>query len=125
MELSPGRYQPILIKAHPWPNIQEHYADLVNSGWHLQPMLELVTHIIASDLRTRLFAFASLDGLIISIYDPIERNREALHLKFDHFHQKWLFEYYPKPNHPVEWRREYPTDQGIEKFENFIRLNKW
>ena len=52
-------------------------------GWKHDKLLELVRHIKSSDLSKRLFAYTSLDKLVISIYDTIEPNREALHISFD------------------------------------------
>ena len=73
----------------------------------------------------RLFAYTSLDNLVIGIYDPMEPDRETLHVKYDNQLQQWLFKYYPKPFEPVEWEKQYPVDKGVEKFDNFIKMIKW
>jgi hypothetical protein len=39
-----------------------------------------------------------LDKLIVSIYDPIEWDREALHIEFDRQNDNWVFQYYSRPN---------------------------
>ncbi len=112
-------------KARPWPDIEQHYVDLNIHGWRLEPLLELVRHIMATKMSDRLFAFTSMDKLIVGIYDPMEWNREALHIEFDAQSQKWFFKYYPKPNEPGEFERQYIGDKGLEKFDNFISMMKW
>jgi hypothetical protein len=57
--------------------------------------------------------------------DPMEWNREALHVEFDGQTQKWLFKYYPKPKEPIEFEQQYTADNGIEKFDNFIKMIRW
>ena len=114
-----------MVKARPWTDIEHDYQKLVSQNWQIQPMVDLVKHIINSRLSDRLFAYTSLDKLIVGIYDPLEPHRETLHIKFDGNTQKWLFEYYPKPFEPVEFQREYSFDKGIEKLEGFLKLIKW
>jgi hypothetical protein len=125
MKFLPNNHKPQLINPHSWPDIQQHYINLNNHGWQLDPLLELVRHIIASKLAARLFAYTSLDNLVIGIFNPMEPHRETLHLKFDSQLQQWFYKYYPKPGEPVEWERQYPADKGIEKFESFIRMIRW
>jgi hypothetical protein len=47
-------HKPQLINPRSWPDIEQHYIDLNNHGWQLDPLLELVRHIIASNLAARL-----------------------------------------------------------------------
>jgi hypothetical protein len=119
------KYKPHTVNAQSWQDIERNYVDLNNHGWQLDPLLQLVRHVIATRLSDRLFAFTSLDTLVVSIYDPIERDREALHIKFENQSQKWSFKYYPRPNDPVEFERTYIADEGMEKFDNFIKTIKW
>lgn len=88
-------------------------------------MLQLVKHIISTKLSDRLFAYTSMHKLVVSIYKPIEWNREALHIEFDVLDNKWHFKYYSKPKEPVEFERNYAPEKGIEKFDAFIKLIKW
>jgi hypothetical protein len=118
------KYKALTAKVRPWPDIEQHYIDSNNRS-QLDPLLQLVRHIIATKLSDRLFAFTSMYKLIVGIYDPMEWNREALHIEFDGQTQKWLFRYYPTPNRPVEFERQYAADKGIEKFDNFIKMMKW
>jgi hypothetical protein len=119
------KYKPETAKVQPWSDIEQHYVDLNNHDWQLDPLLQLVRHIIATKLSDRLFAFTSMDKLVVGIYDPMEWNREALHIEFDGQTQKWFFKYYPKPKEAVEFERQYSADKGIEKFDNFIKMLKW
>ena len=88
-------------------------------------MLELVRHIKGSDVAKRLFAYTSLDKLVISIYEPIDAAREALHIVFERQVQEWSFRYYSKPNKPVEFERDYSAEKGIEKFDSLIKMINW
>ena len=108
-----------------WAAIEQHYIDLNNHGWGHNRLLELVRHIKSSDLSKRLFAYTSLDKLIITIYETIEPKREALHIEFDRELQKWSFKYYSKPDKSIEFERQYKADMGIEKFESFIKIINW
>jgi hypothetical protein len=125
MNIPSNNYQPQLIKPHSWPDIEQHYIDLNNHGWQLDPLLQLVRHIMTSGLDGRLYAFTSHEILVIGIYNPMERDRETLHLKFDGQSQQWFFTYYPKPGEPVEWEKIYPADKGTEKFDSFISMIRW
>lgn len=88
-------------------------------------MLELVQYIIDSGLSQRLFAFTSLDKLIIGINNPLERDREVIHIAFNSEEQRWNFEYHSIPFATAEFIRNYRADQGVEKFVNLIKLLKW
>ena len=123
--MNTAKYKPQTVNVRPWSDIEQHYLDLNNLGWQLEPLLHLVRHIIATKLSERLFAFTSMDKLVVGIYDPMEWNREAIHIAFDGQSQKWFFKYHPKPNEPLEFERQYPADKGIEKFDNLIKILKW
>jgi len=88
-------------------------------------MVELVQHVRASGLDKRLFGSTSLDKLIISIYDDIDSQKDALNIKYDLIANPWYFEYFAKPFHNAEFVRIYPGDEGIIKFDNFIKLIGW
>ena len=117
--------KPPTAKARPWKEIEEHYVDLNNKGWGHHRLLELVRHIKSSGLQERLFAYTSLDKLIISIYDPIERDRESLHIDFDRDNQRWDFKYISIPSEQGGFERQYEADLGLEKFDKFISMIKW
>jgi hypothetical protein len=123
--LNRTQYKPQLAKVRPWREIEEFYIELINHGWQVEPMLQLVKHIISSKLSERLFAYTSADKLVVGIYEPMEWNREALHIEFYGQEQKWFFKYHPKPNEPVEFERQYKAERGIEKFNNFIKMIGW
>lgn len=120
-----SKYKPQTVHARQWSEIELHYIDLNHHGLPFDPLLQLVRHIINTKLCDRLFAFTSMHKLVIGIYDPIEWNREALHIEFDAEAQKWFFKYHPKPNEPVEFERHYSSKKGIEKFDNLIGMLKW
>jgi hypothetical protein len=114
---------PFLAMARPWSDIEQHYIECFQ-GQHTN-LLELVRHIQTSDLSERLFAYTSMDKLVISIYDRIDTFVEALHINFDIENAKWHFEYYAHPFKDPEFVRTCSADKGIEKFDNFIKMIKW
>ena len=117
-------YKPLfLAKTSPWSDIEQHYLDCFG-GQHSN-LLELVRHIKNSDLSKRLFAFTSMDKLVISIYEDLGTFVEALHIIFDIQSDKWYFKYYAQPFKDPEFVRTYSADTGIEKFDNFIKMINW
>ena len=114
---------PFLAKTRPWSEIEQHYIDCFG-GQH-KNLLELVRHIKNTDLSKRLFAYTSMDKLVVSIYDRIDTFVEALHITFDIQSDSWHFEYYAHPFQDPEFVRKYSADKGIEKFDNFIKMINW
>ncbi|MBX3241367.1 MAG: hypothetical protein KIT80_17790 [Chitinophagaceae bacterium] len=117
-------YKPQTATVRPWDDIEEHFTKWFQ-GQYQDNIATLVKHIKMSGLSQRLFGYTSMDKLVVGIYNPMEWNREALHIEFDVEGQKWFFKFYPKPNKPAEFERQYPADKGIEKFDNFIKMVKW
>lgn len=87
----------MLVKPPSWDSIELHFLNLKSYGWKVDSMLSLLSHIVNSQLSQRLFAYTSLDILVIGIYDPMEADREALHVKLDQNALNWIFRYFAKP----------------------------
>jgi hypothetical protein len=119
------KHKPQITKARPWDEIERHYVDLNKHGWGHDRLLELVRHIKSTGLKDRLFAYTSMDKLVVSIYDPIEWNREALHIEFDRHNQRWNFRYISRLNEKPEFERQYNPELGLEKFDKFVAMIKW
>lgn len=85
------------IQARSWTDIKEFYDDLIQRGWSMKPMLQLVQQIQESELSKRLFANTSLTTLIISIYNPIQIDKEALHIEYDSTTDAFHFIYQSQP----------------------------
>jgi hypothetical protein len=119
------KHNPPLTPARSWASIEKGYADLIEHGLKLEPMLALVQHIQSTQLSERLYAYTSMHKLVIGIYPEIEWNREALHIEFDINTRKWYFRYYAKPFEPIEMERSYNENAGIEKLDQFIRFIRW
>ena len=119
------KYKPPTAKARSWDDIEYHYVDLNKQGWGHDRLLELVRHIKSTGLKDRLYAYTSLDKLVVSIYDPIEWDREALHIEFDRLSQRWDFKYISRPNDKPEFERKYNAELGLEKFDKFVSMIKW
>ncbi|WP_375437722.1 hypothetical protein [uncultured Hymenobacter sp.] len=120
-----GSYYASTTKAVGWEVIEGRYTELINRGWRLIPLLDLVQKIKSSPLSTKLYAFTSLDRLVVSIYPDIEWERETLHVLFDQHRQEWEFKYFAKPYQKPEFVRQYPADAGKEKFDQFINMIRW
>ena len=112
------------MKARPWDEIEERFR-FSRGGMHAENLGSLITHIRKSGLSNRLFAVASMDKLIVSIYNPLEWNRESLHISFDVGKAEWHFEYRSMPFRSAEFVRNYPWELGAEKFDQFIELIGW
>ena len=119
------KYQPVLITPRPWSEIEAFYVDLILGGWGLNDLLSLVKYVRQNDLDKKLFAYTSLDKLIITIYNPAEFNRESLHIQYDATKKLYVFKYYPLPYEPIEFERIYSGEVLLEKFQNLLGLLKW
>jgi hypothetical protein len=121
---STGMYSPLLIKARPWGELQVYFDEQLD-GQNSGAMAMLIKHIISSGLNKRVFGISSLDRIVISIYDPIQFDRESLHIAFDTVTQTWCFKYFSMPFKEAEWTRTYPKELGILKFDALIGLLRW
>ena len=63
--------------------------------------------------------------LIISIYENLEYEKEALHITFNSNSNEWHFRYFAVPFKDPEFVRTYTANVGIEKFDSFIKMIKW
>jgi hypothetical protein len=106
-----------------WDFILKKYVSLKEHEWNVEPMILLVEHIKAF-YSNRLFAYTSLDLLIISIHPDIDRCIETLHIKFDRSENQFLFSYYSKSN-KAEWERKYHSEDVNKKFDQFIKMINW
>ena len=66
-----------------------------------------------------------MDKLVVGIYDQMDTFKEALHITFDVYNNKWDFKYYAVPFKEPEFVRTYSAEKGIEKFDNFIKMINW
>ena len=119
-----AQYRPTSVKAMSWDEIELHYVDLVRLGWRHEGFVALIKHIKSSALSERLFAYTGMDTLNISIYNPIEWNREVLRIEYDQPSAYWYFTYCSLPFQPT-LERKYPSNLGIERFDNFIKMIGW
>ncbi len=114
------------MEARKWEDILSFYNELVSKDWPLHEITPVINYIIRdNELNEKLFGCTSLDKLVISIYNPIDKHRESMHIQFDNTNQLWVFEYYPAPNYPVEHTRAYPGNMLLEKFKDYINELKW
>jgi len=110
-------------KAQPWEYIEDRFR--VDFGGSHVKMFELVQYIRNSGSATRLYAYKSMDKLVVSIYEIIDPRKEALHITFDLNSNKWYFEYFAKPFNDPEFVRNYAAKKGAEKFDNFLKMIRW
>jgi len=88
-------------------------------------MLELVRFIKNGDIGKRLFGYTSVHKLVVSIYDPAEWNKEALHIEYNSHTKRFNFHYRPKPFEPIETERYYDEEVVVSKFLQYINWLKW
>src|ERR1700759_4555407 len=92
------KYKAVKTKAKPWEEIEYFYNDLISQGWPLKDIIRVIRYIRNhAGLNQKLFACTSLDKLIISTHNPIELNREALHINYEKEKKIWSFKYYSHP----------------------------
>ena len=110
-------------KAQTWDFIENRYiTDWAGKHGRL---LELVRHIKNSDLANRLYGSTSMDKLVVSNGDPIDYAKEALHVTFDLYTRMWHFEYKEERFRKSGFIRDYREEDGIAKFDNFIKMIGW
>jgi len=119
-----NKYKPKLCKTRPWTEI-EYSFDNFFGGQNKNNLLKLVIHIQETGLANRLFALTSMNKLVVGIYNPLEWDRETLHITYDTENSEWHFVYYSLPFQKPEFIRNYSNDKGIEKFDKFIRMIGW
>ena len=120
------KYQPSLVEAKSWVEIERFYADLISQGWPLDDIISMIQSIKDDDrLRNKLFACTSLDKLIISIYNPIDLWREAAHIQYNREKELWDFKYYTSQYREPEHQRSYTGELLIEKFRNYVKVLGW
>jgi hypothetical protein len=119
-----NKYHPKNCKVRPWDDIEDSFSRWFGEQ-HKNNIAELVRHIKNSGLSNRLYGLTSMNKLVIGIYDPIEWDRETLHVTFDITKNEWHFVYYSVPFQPAEFIRTYSFDKGIEKFDSFIKMIGW
>jgi hypothetical protein len=110
-------------KAQTWEYIENRF--ITDFGDRHFKMIELIQHIINSGVATRLFAYSSMDKLVISTCATIDPRKDALHISFDLVADKWHFAYYAKPYIDSEFERTYSSEKGIEKFDSFLDMIRW
>jgi hypothetical protein len=118
------KYTPQLGKPRPWADLELDFCRWFGEQY-MHSIAELIRHIRTSGLDKRLFGLSSMDKLVVSIYEPIEWNREALHITFNTTTRRWHFVYYALPFREPEFVRDYDLEEGIEKFDNFIKMINW
>src|ERR1700721_2370823 len=110
-------------RAQTWEYIENRFRTDFGGGY--TKIIELVQYIRNSGLAGRLYGYKSMDKLVISIYDTIDPRKDALHISFDLNFNKWHFEYFAKPFVDPEFVRNYPAEEGLEKFDNFLKMIRW
>ncbi len=120
------KYKSLESNTKSWEEIEHFYNDLISQGWPLEDIIPLIQYIKNhGSLNQKLFACTSLDKLIVSVYNPIQLNREALHIYYEKGEKLWNFRYYSSPYREAEHERNYPGELLVEKFENYIGMLKW
>lgn len=105
-----------------WEYIQQRFATDFGG---IQRMVDLVKHIQSSGASARLYAYSSMDSLVVSNDELIHPRKEALHIHFDRQSQQWHFRYFAVPFKDAEFERFYPPADGINKFDQFLRWIRW
>jgi hypothetical protein len=108
-----------------WDDIENKYLNSVQYGRHHYKMVELIRHIKSAGYSNRIYGTTSLDTLLLSIYSPMDRFKETLHISFNRANNKWCFTYHEQPFRQPEFVREYDEDKIIEKLDYFVKMVRW
>jgi hypothetical protein len=119
-----NQYKPRLSTPRSWDDLEDSFNRWFGQQYK-STIAELIRHIQKNGLDKRIYGLSSMDKLVISIYNPIEWHREALHVTFDITSQNWHFVYYSMPFQSPEFVRTYAMENGMEKFDQFIQMINW
>jgi hypothetical protein len=110
------------INARPWPDIVEHYRNLVEDhGWPLEPMLDLVRCIEASPYASGLVAYTSVADLIVAQSEANFWRGPELKIEFDHLESKqFTFTYRQRLDDADPWSRTAQADEAFDVLERFL-----
>lgn len=115
------KYRPKNCKAQPWNEIESHF-DTGLGEQHKTNIAELVRHIKSVGFADRLFGIISLNRLVVSIYDPIEWDRETLHIAFDAYKSEW--QAFRVLCNALSFSRIYPYLPAGKRYSEVRQLHK-
>jgi hypothetical protein len=105
------------IPTRPWARILDRYRKSDN-----EPMVELVSHIIAAPYASLLFGFTSMSDLLVSQFSTAEWGHDLLRVGRDEHVVRFSFHEQPRGK-PATW--ECSPGRIVESFEGFLRKMKW
>jgi hypothetical protein len=112
----------LTVASRPWPEVVEFYRALVvDSGWDLRPMLELIEKIASSPYATGLFPATSLARLCLARTRTIRWNHEMLTVQYDPVGGRFLFEYFEASPSPKPWVTSCPAAEGRARLEWLLK----
>ena len=120
---STNKYIPTLSKAQSWEYLLNRYQSEFEGQFSFY--VELVNHILKSEIHNRIYAVSSMNKIIISVYELIDFQREALHISLNPASHKLSFTYFSKPNIDPEFERCYDVKDGVPKFDQFVEMLNW
>lgn len=120
---STKKYIPTLTRAQSWEYLLNRYQSELEGQFSFY--VELVNHILDSEIQNRIYAVSSMNRIILSVYEQIDFHRDALHISLDPTSHKLSFTYFSKPNIDPEFVRSYDEKDGITKFDQFVKMLNW
>ena len=112
------------MKTRSWDDLVKFYRGLVEDGWQLNPIVELIQHIKTQNYSNHIFGATSVHYLIISIYEEIELNREMIKIGVES-NSQYRIQYFSKPFMEATIVMEVQQSELKEKFDNIIRNLRW
>ncbi|MGB3338773.1 MAG: hypothetical protein WBA73_16480 [Devosia sp.] len=110
--------------ARPWEEMLVSYSER-DGPWPQAVLVPLLQHIVQAGYAKRLFGYTHRAGLFVTNYPNIVHGKDELAVLPVPPRSSVRFEYSASPLAPVEFAREYPPDQLIEKFDSFVAMVRW
>ena len=100
------------VRTQSWAYVVSYYAGLSRQpGWHIEPLLELVSFLAGSPYAQALFPYTSHDVLGIGRVANFTAQNAELRIQFNAASQSFKFTYYQRPDERSPWVRRCPAPE--------------
>ncbi len=107
--------------SHAWQEILAFYQELAQkSGWHIEPMIDLVRFIAESPYARSLFPYTSHADLHIGRVSHFASGDGELTIVYDQQAKTFRFTYQQRADDVKPWSTECGAEDGRRKFEQIL-----
>jgi hypothetical protein len=108
-----------VIRTRAWKRIVDFYGDLIDHGWRLQPMLQMVEAIAASPVALEIFGATSHDRLLLSNTRNFRFGDSTLFIAYRPKEKQFDFEHIAFSGH--EDKKTCAEKDGLATLRLFLR----